>query len=530
MLRGWQKRRISAANVGQYFNGMRKNIGILLGEPSDGLTDVDLDCSEALGLADRFLPSTSSIFGRAAKPPSHRLYIVSAATSLRFADPGGGMLLELRSTGAMTIFPGSVYPSGEAIEWESDGEPARAREPELVAACAELATACLVLRYIGQDAIELLSERWPELLGSVDPRLGSVTRQWLCHTVTPGENAGVTGKSEQNQCCNIRHTCHTSKINGYDPSEGDAAQHEGIIPTAARAYALAALKGEAEIVASIEPGSQGNALNAAARKLAEFVTAGTLAEDEVREALSAAGEQMHGDHAREPWTLEQIAATIESGLTAGKPHPPRDLSGIGKAAKARITAKPKGSSRTPNGKEAPPTADGAGSEAAAGGGGGGRPDEILRTLLREGLDIAAAPEQRQHLISYLASVKVRDRVRCVSRVGWHHAAVGSGFVLPDVTFSAGFGCPRLLLQTEQRRDTAYKSAGTREGWRREIGERCIGNSRLTFAVSAPSQVRCLISWGIKAADFISSETASPGKPRHYVLPAAFGAAVTIVVT
>src|SRR5262249_30323834 len=167
---------------------------------------------------------------------------------------------------------------------------------ELIAACGDLATACLVLRYVGEDALGLPSERWPELLGSVNAKLGRAARQWLCHTITPSEKAGVTGKSEQNQSCNTRHTCHTSKINEYDASEGDAAQHDGI-PTAARAYALAALRGEAEIVAGTEPGSQGNVLNAAARKLGEFVTAGALAEDEVREGLLAAGQQMRNDHA-----------------------------------------------------------------------------------------------------------------------------------------------------------------------------------------------------------------------------------------
>jgi hypothetical protein len=33
------------------------------------------------------------------------------------------MVVELRSTGAQTVFPGSVHPSGEPIEWDCDGEP-----------------------------------------------------------------------------------------------------------------------------------------------------------------------------------------------------------------------------------------------------------------------------------------------------------------------------------------------------------------------------------------------------------------------
>ncbi len=34
------------------------------------------------------------------------------------------MIVELRSTGCQTVFPGSVHPSGGLIEWSSNGEPA----------------------------------------------------------------------------------------------------------------------------------------------------------------------------------------------------------------------------------------------------------------------------------------------------------------------------------------------------------------------------------------------------------------------
>ena len=50
------------------------NIGVVLGDPSDGIVDVDIDRVEALPLADFFLPQTEMVFGRKSKPRSHRIY------------------------------------------------------------------------------------------------------------------------------------------------------------------------------------------------------------------------------------------------------------------------------------------------------------------------------------------------------------------------------------------------------------------------------------------------------------------------
>ena len=70
----WQNLAITPANAADYFE-QNQNIGLQLGARSGGLTDVDIDCPEALALADTFLPATSAIFGRASKPRSHWLYI-----------------------------------------------------------------------------------------------------------------------------------------------------------------------------------------------------------------------------------------------------------------------------------------------------------------------------------------------------------------------------------------------------------------------------------------------------------------------
>jgi Bifunctional DNA primase/polymerase, N-terminal len=72
-MKGWQQLRITEANLNKHFNGARLNIGVLLGEPSGGLIDLDLDCDEAVKLAPKFLPDTAT-FGREHNPASHRLY------------------------------------------------------------------------------------------------------------------------------------------------------------------------------------------------------------------------------------------------------------------------------------------------------------------------------------------------------------------------------------------------------------------------------------------------------------------------
>src|SRR5262252_4288898 len=111
---GWQKRIIDATNAPHYFNSGQRNIGVILGPSSHGLTDVDLDCDEARAVAPYILPRTAAIFGRASSRAAHRLYYTDLSITidravLIFNDPTtGGRMLELRiggNSGAQTVFP-----------------------------------------------------------------------------------------------------------------------------------------------------------------------------------------------------------------------------------------------------------------------------------------------------------------------------------------------------------------------------------------------------------------------------------------
>ena len=173
----WQTRDYSDAEL------RRGNVGVLL---DGGLVDIDLDCAEALILADLYLPPTDAEFGRASKPRSHRLYIARGAAFEAFADPllkQKNTLLELRAPGRdggahQTIVPPSVVD--ERREWVSDKiEPAVVDAAQLHRCCAYLAVACLVRRYVATETSERPGPDLPHILYRANPVLGRVAYAWL---------------------------------------------------------------------------------------------------------------------------------------------------------------------------------------------------------------------------------------------------------------------------------------------------------------------------------------------------------------
>lgn len=158
VLPGWQELRVTEQDAAHFFNCSDQNIGVLLGTPSGGLTDIDLDCLEALALADTLLPPTEACFGRLSRPRSHRLYKTALSAgdgkaTLTFKDPEtNDMLVEVRiggAAGAQTVFPGSVHRSGEEVEWAVQGEPREIDGAALKRSVANLA------------ALSLLARHWP---------------------------------------------------------------------------------------------------------------------------------------------------------------------------------------------------------------------------------------------------------------------------------------------------------------------------------------------------------------------------------
>lgn len=179
-IKDWDSRSFTPAD---YREG--QNVGVILGPRSGELVDVDLDCPEALALADLYLPASGAEFGRASKPCSHRLFVAPGAAYEAFSDPlDGTMLLELRAQGRdggahQTLWPPSVA-DGERREWHGDTiAPAVVDAGRLRRRCAWLATACLVARHVSRHAAERPSPDLPLLLWEADHDLGRKALGWF---------------------------------------------------------------------------------------------------------------------------------------------------------------------------------------------------------------------------------------------------------------------------------------------------------------------------------------------------------------
>lgn len=159
---GWQNLRLVESELHRHFNGRPQNIGVLLGEASGGLVDVDLDHPLCVELAPRFLPPTPAVFGRASKRRSHWIYRVNEPVQTKQHQcASAGSLVELRSTGLQTVFPPSTHPSGESIEWEDpNAEPAIISGVRLHEAVEALAQAAR------RQLDEILPEMGPVLIAN----------------------------------------------------------------------------------------------------------------------------------------------------------------------------------------------------------------------------------------------------------------------------------------------------------------------------------------------------------------------------
>jgi len=145
----WENERWRAEDVPTAWNN-GQNIGLLTGEPSGWLVDVDLDCPEAAKIAERFLPPTLTS-GRASSPDSHRWYASPGTEYGEWKDTDHKKkLIELRGTGRQTLVEPSTHtPSGERYVWSRSGsEIAVMDAADLRTRCTELATATLIARHL----------------------------------------------------------------------------------------------------------------------------------------------------------------------------------------------------------------------------------------------------------------------------------------------------------------------------------------------------------------------------------------------
>jgi DNA polymerase I-like protein with 3'-5' exonuclease and polymerase domains len=167
----WQHLRPAPEDLDHLFPpGEAHNIGLLLGAPSGGLIDIDLECPEAIAAAPAFLPATTWLSGRQGRLRSHWWYRVPDPPQQAqdaYQDLDGTMLLEVRATGGQTVVPPSVHESGEPIIWHVFDEPSPLAFPALLAAVRQVA------------AVALLARHWPARGARHNARLalsGALTR------------------------------------------------------------------------------------------------------------------------------------------------------------------------------------------------------------------------------------------------------------------------------------------------------------------------------------------------------------------
>jgi putative DNA primase/helicase len=148
--KGWTSVHIPFERLEQHFFGDR-NIGIVLGDASNGLVDVDLDSKEAVRIASYWLPPTDFKFGRRSKANSHWLYRVPVAPRTK-RRKDADCIVEVRGTGGHTVFPGSMHHTGEPIEFSSpltDGgipEPAHSDVEALNTAAIRISVGAVLLK------------------------------------------------------------------------------------------------------------------------------------------------------------------------------------------------------------------------------------------------------------------------------------------------------------------------------------------------------------------------------------------------
>jgi hypothetical protein len=183
LCRGWPDIRLSADEARQQL-ARGGNLVMRLGRASGDLVDCDLDCSEALALADIYLAPTGAEFGRASQPRSHRLYIAPGGVYRSCGDPATGtMLVELRADGRdggahATLIPPSL--AGEQREWHGEAiEPAAVNAAGLERRMTWLAIGCLTMRYVSEHAACRPGPDLPSLLWEADRALGRAAFGWL---------------------------------------------------------------------------------------------------------------------------------------------------------------------------------------------------------------------------------------------------------------------------------------------------------------------------------------------------------------
>lgn len=149
---GWQHLRYTAIDVARVF-GNGCNVGILLGEPSDNTVDLDVDHPKG-GAALRAVGAPATLAYHHNGRPHLLFRCEPAPPTTKYQGTRSGKLItfiEVRSTGAQSVAPGSIHPdTGKPYEWTNNLPRADWVPQDALDFGRELATVCLLADHWGK--------------------------------------------------------------------------------------------------------------------------------------------------------------------------------------------------------------------------------------------------------------------------------------------------------------------------------------------------------------------------------------------
>lgn len=133
--------------------------------------------------------------------------------------------------------------------------------------------------------------------------------------------------------------------------------------------------------------------------------------------------------------------------------------------------------------------------------------EYRATLFYMGLRVHTSPRTKGLLTQYIQSRAADEFATCTDTIGWDSSS--RAFVLPRETI--GNPPERVIFQSEKAIENTFIRKGTSEHWRERVGAHCVGNTRLTFAVSVAFAGPLLKPAGMESGGFHLVGDSSCGK-------------------
>jgi uncharacterized protein (DUF927 family) len=140
------------------------------------------------------------------------------------------------------------------------------------------------------------------------------------------------------------------------------------------------------------------------------------------------------------------------------------------------------------------------------------PGELEAELVDRHLRIETAPDARLLLRRALGGVEAGNRLRVVSRAGWHpQPAGGAAYVLPDGEAIGAVAEPLILRQQGESIAALAATAGTLEDWQAEVAALAVGNPLAAFCIAAAFAAPLLEPLGEPSGGFHLQARSKTGK-------------------